>query len=131
MEYWYHKRQIKWGSWTYHKKEHWSLLCGKGQVERCLSKNYNWKRLQIQILLCKQQSWCKWGGCAPGREVGWQSVWHQMSVRQNHADQTATGRHCPHSIICLYPWNRDWRGPKGMHSMTACKLSSLNYQIKK
>ena len=26
---------------------------------------------------------------------------------------------------------QDWRSPQRMHSMTACKLSSLNYQIKK
>ena len=41
MKYRYHERQIKWDSWNYHKKEHWSLLYARGHVERCFGKSYN------------------------------------------------------------------------------------------
>ena len=35
------------------------------------------------------------------------------------------------TVLFVYTRKQDWRSPQGMHSMTACKLSSLNYQIKK
>ena len=67
---------------------------------------YNWKRLQIQVFLGWQQPRHKWRWCAPGWEVGRQSVWHQTSVGQNHVDQITSRGGCPHGIVCLCPSNR-------------------------
>ena len=35
------------------------------------------------------------------------------------------------TVLSVMPIKQDWRSPQRMHSTTACKLSSQNYQIKK
>ena len=79
-------RQIKWDSWNHHEKECWPLLRARGQVERCFGKT-QLEKTPVQVFLGWQQPRHKWRWCAPGWEVGRQSVWHQTSVGQNHVDQ--------------------------------------------